>query len=187
MIVWRGGEKKRNLVLIGISAGLLAQSFPSLRHRGIEVTLSQFWAMGFGKLQPYNYLVIGLPQADPGGFLANVVLSNLPQLILSALYIFYNSMLTTFLVQREFSRMCEPENRKPLRVSEPVGIQRSSYFISLPMRYGVPLYLSSGVMHWLISQSLFLARITALHADGTLDAADSFSTCAYSPIAVFIG
>jgi hypothetical protein len=179
-------KTNRCLLVIGVSAALLLQSFPSLRRRNVETTLPQFWDMGFGKLQPYTYLVIGLPRADPEGFLANVVVSNLPQLILSVLYIFYNSMLSTFLVQREFSRMCEPRNRKPLRVSEPIGIQRSSYFISLPLRYGVPLYLSSGLMHWLISQSLFLARITALHPSNAVDVQNSFSTCAYSPIAIFI-
>src|SRR3954471_9397339 len=68
----------------------------------------------------------------------------------------------------------------------PEGIQRSSYFISLPLRYGIPLYVSSGIMHWLISQSLFLARITAFIPDGSVDNDSSFSTCGYSPIAPFI-
>lgn len=95
-------------------------------------------------------------------------------------------MLSTFLVQREFSRMCKSEYRKTLRVSEPIGIQRSSFFISLPLRYGIPLYVSSGIMHWLVSQSLFLARIRAISADGSDDEVNSFSTCGYSPIAVFV-
>ncbi|RYP63372.1 hypothetical protein DL771_009308 [Monosporascus sp. 5C6A] len=54
-------------------------------------------------------------------------------------------LFTTLLVQHEFSRMST--TRKPLRVSEPLGIQRSSYFISLPLRYGVPLYATAGLMH----------------------------------------
>lgn len=82
--------------------------------------------------------------------------------------------------------MYKPEKRKPLRVSEPIGIQRSSYFISLPLRYGVPLFASSSILQWLISQSLFLARITAMNPDGTADRANSFSTCGYSPIAIII-
>lgn len=41
-------------------------------------------------------------------------------------------------------------------------------------------------MHWLISQSLFLARITAVFPDGSVDVQNSFSTCGYSPIAIFI-
>lgn len=143
--------------------------------------------MGFGKLQPYTYLVIGLPRNDPAGLISNVLIANLPQIILSVLYIFYNAMLSTFLVQREFSLMYKEEKRKTLRVSEPVGIQRGSYFISLPLRYGIPLYASSGIMHWLISQSLFLARITALNpADATPNLDNSFSTCGYSAIALII-
>jgi hypothetical protein len=127
--------------------------------------------MGFGRLQPYTYLVIGLPRTDPEGVIVNVLVANLPRFLLSILYIFYNSILSTFLVQPEFSLMYK--KRKTLRVSEPTGIQRSSCFISLPLRYGIPLYLTSGIMHWLISQSLFLARITALRPDGSYDAANS--------------
>ena len=108
----------------------------------------------------------------------------MPQLLLSLLYIIVSAMLATFLVQREFDQM--NGRRKPLRVSEPIGIQRSSYFISMPLRFGIPLYAMSWLMHWLISQSLFLARITAVLPDQGTDAYNSFSACAYSPIAVFI-
>lgn len=140
--------------------------------------------MGFGALTPYTYLVIGLPRKDPAGLISNVLVANLPQLIVSILYMLLNTMLSTFMVQREFSKM--NSRRKPLRVSEPTGIQRSSYFISLPLRYGVPYYATSGLMHWLISRSLFLARITAVLPDGSVDSENSFSTCGYSPIAIFI-
>lgn len=165
---------------------LFSQSFDDLRRLGFSVSIPSFWSMGFGQLQPYTYLVIGLPRQDPGGLLVNVLLANLPQLVMSIMYIFYNAMMTTFLVQREFSHMYKEKKRKPLRVSEPIGIQRGSYFISLPLRYGIPSYALSGFMHWMISQSLFLARITALEADGSEDSTNSFSTCGYSPIAIFI-
>lgn len=175
------------------AAILLSVSFASLHHRKFSTTIPELWQLGFGTLTPYTYLVVGLPREDPAGLISNVLLANLPQMILSILYIFYNAMLSKFLVQREFSRMYLKQ-RKPLRVSEPVGIQRSSYFISLPLRYGIPLYTTSGLMHWLVSQSLFLARITAICADGSpeacpsgqVDVTNSFSTCGYSPIAVFI-
>lgn len=175
----------RCLLVIIIAVVLLLASFTSLKHRKFGVTIPDLWRLGFGALTPYTYLVINLPRNDPGGLIANVLLANLPQLVLSVLYILYNTMLSTFLVQREFSRMCELKNRKTLRVSEPVGIQRSSFFISLPLRYGIPLYATSGVLHWLVSQSLFLARIRAVSADGSDDDDNSFSTCGYSPIAVF--
>ncbi|KAI3323509.1 hypothetical protein HD806DRAFT_535336 [Xylariaceae sp. AK1471] len=171
------------LLITGILLGL---ALTSLKHRDLSTSISDLWALGFGALTQYTYLVAGLPRSDPAGLITNVLLANLPQLVLSIIYLFYNTMLSTFLVQREFSRMHLDKNRKPLRVSEPVGIQRSSYFISLPWRYGIPLYGSSALMHWLVSQSLFLARITALNPDGTLDTVNSFSTTGCSPIAVII-
>jgi len=172
------------LVMI-VAAVLLFRGFVSLRQRRFSTSLASLWDLGFGSLTPYTYIVVGLPTEDPAGLVSNVLLANLPQLILSVLYIIYNVMLSAFLVQREFSRMGSV--RKPLRVSEPIGIQRSSYFISLPLRYGIPLYMSSGVMHWLLSQSLFLARITAIAPDGRVDVEHSYSTCGYSPVAIFVG
>lgn len=147
--------------------------------------MSALWNLGFGTPTPYTYIVFGLPRSDPAGLISNVLIANLPQFILSILYVFYNSMLSCFLVQREFSRMYN--TRKPLRVSEPEGIQRSSYFISLPLRYGVPLFVAFGLTHWLISQSLFLARIAVYLPDGTVDQNSTFSTCGYSPIAIIVG
>jgi hypothetical protein len=172
------------VLVLGIVICLLGISFQALQHRNIDTSLSALWGLGFGALTPYTYVVLGLPRTDPAGLFSNVFIANLPQFILSILYIFYNSMLSCFLVQREFSRMYKI--RKPLRVSEPEGIQRSSYFISLPLRYGIPLYIASGMVHWLISQSLFLARITAYMPDGTIDQYSTFSTCGYSPIAIII-
>lgn len=141
--------------------------------------------MGLGELRDYTFISVPYPRDDPWGLISNVILANVPQLLASTFYLLYNGILTTFLVQLEFSSMYK--TCKSLRVSEPVGAQRSSYPISLPFRYGVPLFISSGVMSWLLSQSLFLARITALHPDGTPDRANSFSSTGYSPIAIFLG
>ncbi|KAL2795689.1 hypothetical protein BJX66DRAFT_324434 [Aspergillus keveii] len=52
-------------------------------------------------------------------------------------------------------------SRKGLRLSwDPKSAQHSSYFLSLPYRYAVPLMASSDILHWLISQSLFLSDLT---------------------------
>ena len=47
---------------------------------------------------------------------------------------------------------------KPLRLSSPQGIQRSSYFLSLPYRFAIPLLIASGTLHWLVSQSVFVIQ-----------------------------
>ena len=158
----------------------------TLATRNISRHISNLWDLGFGALSPFTFIYIGLPHDDPAGLISNVLVANLPQFILSVLYIFYNGMISAFLVQREFSRMNSMKPMKPLRVSEPLGIQRGSYFISLPLRYGIPLYTTSAIMHWLISRSLFLARVTAFFPNGEVDAHSSFSTCGYSPIALFV-
>ncbi|KAI1080057.1 hypothetical protein F5B20DRAFT_542097 [Whalleya microplaca] len=165
---------------------LLYRVIVSFKHRSIPTNLSNFWNLGFGALTPLAYLVVDLPREDPAGLLYTVIVVNLPQLFFSATYTIYSAVLSTFLVQYEFSLMHSSSKRKPLRVSEPVGIQRSSYFISIPLRYGIPLILSSGVIHWLISQSFFLARVTALNTNGSQDYDHSFSTLGFSPIAIII-
>ena len=172
------------MLVLAIASGLLSLSVVSLSTRNISRHLPDLWRLGFGALTPWTFIHIGLPHNDPAGLISNVLVANLPQFILSVLYLFYNGMISTFLVQREFSRM--KVVRKPLRVSEPLGIQRGSYFISLPLRYGIPLYTTSAIMHWLVSQSLFLARITAFFPNGDVDVDSSFSTCGYSPIALFV-
>ncbi|KAK2049981.1 hypothetical protein LZ31DRAFT_537826 [Colletotrichum somersetense] len=123
------------LILVAV---LLVFAFANLRKRKIDVSLAGLWRLGFGALTEFTYLVIGMPRDDPAGLISNVILANTPQLILSVVYVFYNAMFSTFLVQREFSLMCQEDRRKPLRVSEPRGLQRSSYFISLRLRYGIP-------------------------------------------------
>ena len=50
------------------------------------------------------------------------------------------------------------KERKTLRLSSPRGIQRSSYFLSLPYRFSLPLMFASVTMHWLISQSVFVIQ-----------------------------
>jgi hypothetical protein len=51
------------------------------------------------------------------------------------------------------------KERKTLRVSAPVGIQRSTYFISLPLKYGIPMMVLFSLEHWLLSQSTFLSGV----------------------------
>lgn len=87
------------------------------------------------------------------------------------------------LMEDEWNRFAV--ERKPLRVTSPTTNQRSTYYLSLPYVYALPLAVCSGLMHWLVSQSLFLARITIYDSNGTQDMrAPDFSTCGYSAIAI---
>jgi hypothetical protein len=88
------------------------------------------------------------------GFLSIVLFANMWQFLLTLLYIGSNALLTCFCVESEWQSY--GTKRKGLRVSSPVGSQRSTYFLSLPLRYGLPLMLISTTLHWLLSQAIFL-------------------------------
>ncbi|KAI9866996.1 MAG: hypothetical protein M1813_000394 [Trichoglossum hirsutum] len=118
----------------------------------------------------------------PWLLLANVLLVNLAQGILSFLYLTYNGLFTCMLSNLEWSRFAHKQ--KPLRVTSPSGNQRSTYYLQLPYRYSLPLLAVSGTLHWLVSQSIFLARITFYRRDGTEHPEGSTSTCGFFSLAI---
>ena len=73
---------------------------------------------------------------------------------------------------------------KPLRVSSAQGVQRGTYRLQLPYKYGIPLLICSGMLHWLVSQSIFLVRIDVRDSMGAEIPLKSLSACGYSPIAI---
>ena len=111
-----------------------------------------------------------------------VLLANLPQGLLSISYLVYNSLFTCMLMEQEWQNFAH--QRKPLRVSTPTKHQRSSYYLQLPYWFAIPLILFSGLMHWLISQLIFLAHVLAYDASGARDPSNDLITCGYSPIAI---
>ncbi len=111
-----------------------------------------------------------------------VIIANLPQLVLTFLYFAYNGLFTCMLLADEWNGYAY--ERKYLRVTSPRGQQRSTYWLQLTFRYAVPLMIMSGLLHWLTSQSLFLARITVFDENNMPDNSQSASTCGYSPVAI---
>jgi hypothetical protein len=87
----------------------------------------------------------------------HVLLANSPQAIISFLYLTYNGLFTCMLANREWSNYAV--KRAPLRVTYPEPGQRSTYFLQLPYFWSVPLLGASVVLHWFVSQSIYLARI----------------------------
>ncbi|PUU81081.1 hypothetical protein B9Z19DRAFT_1168396 [Tuber borchii] len=55
-----------------------------------------------------------------------------------------------------------------LRVTSPCPGRRSKYQPQIPYTYVIPLMIVSALLHWLISQSIFLVRLDALDAFGEL-------------------
>jgi len=74
----------------------------------------------------------------------------------------------------------------------PAGNQRSTYFLHLPCRFGLPLVLFSGILHWLASQSMFVVAIDFYNFQGVPDNVGEdrvgwpdVKTYGFSPIAIF--
>lgn len=78
----------------------------------------------------------------PSSLVANTMIPSLPQLIYSILYFTLNPIFTIMTLSAEWSQYAL--HGKGLRVSSsPQFSQRSSYFLSLPYHYIIPLLTES--------------------------------------------
>lgn len=90
-------------------------------------------------------------------FIVVVLLVNVPQVVISAIYSVYNNTLTRLLLSAEFNRYSV--ERRYLRVSHPTGNQRGTYWLSIPYRYTIPFLTLFTLAHWLSSQAVSLVQI----------------------------
>lgn len=147
----------RYVFMLLVIGGLLTYSLVSIlsQYSGDWQTI---WALGIGEASTVTTLTLDTPTEGVDGLLSNVFIANVAQPILSFMYFMYNGLFTAMcgaLEWESFSR-----NRKGLRVSgAAIGHQRSTYFLALPYRFGLPLMVLSSVLHWLVSQSIFLVDI----------------------------
>jgi hypothetical protein len=157
------------LVLTAIILGLLVffMSLKSSRYRGVRTSLPDIWSQGIGRTNGFA-LVGGLVLDDnkhTEDFVNHILFVNVFQVIISGLYLLCNSCLTRQVVADQWTHFMTASDgtpdRKPLRVSSHVGLQRSSYMLSLPWTYACPLMLAFAVLHTLIARSCFLVRTMA--------------------------
>lgn len=87
----------------------------------------------------------------------------MPQLLLSICYFTINRICTSIAGADEWNRLAT--GRKSLRVTQPYGRQRSTYFLQLPYKWSIPLTVISGTLHWLVSQTFFLVRLDPINDD----------------------
>lgn len=102
--------------------------------------------------------------------------------VLSLAYTSYNGLFTCMLLSREWTSFAQ--NRKGLRVQQPRGHQRGTYWLSLPYRYSIPLLVASGTLHWLLSQSIFFAQIDVYSFEGEFKQGESEITIGWSALAL---
>ncbi|KAJ2982620.1 hypothetical protein NUW58_g6403 [Xylaria curta] len=103
----------------------------------------------FGRSGQNLLVSVGQP-----GYIGSLLIANVPQLLLSIGYFQYNALCTRLCVEAEWNSY--GSSYKPLRVSHPTGQQISSYRLQVPYRYGVPLLITSALLHWLLSNAIFI-------------------------------
>jgi hypothetical protein len=176
-------------ILIAISTSLLVYGVKSWR----STDRSDIYKLGLGAVDTRAIINWTLPTTGTAGLLSNVVVANIPQLLLSFFYLNYNGLMTVMSLGREWSGF--GVRRNGLRVSTtPTGAQRSTYFLQLPYRYSLPIIVATATLHWLLSESIFLVFVEAiLFDDGEYSSADRIwsrtvseylITCGYSPSAM---
>ncbi|KAI9375094.1 hypothetical protein BJX61DRAFT_531845 [Aspergillus egyptiacus] len=114
---------------------------------------------------------------------ALILIANTPQLVFSSFYYLCNSILSSMLAAAEYNDFSL--RRKPLRVSWPRGLQRSTYYLSIPWRYSVPLLAISVTLHWLLSQAIFPVIIQPRDPHNNKTGGETQS-CGYSVFPVFL-
>lgn len=173
------------MTLFAIVSGLLVSAVNDMGSAGFYKSVSTMASLGVGQTQPYA--VIGgvfLKQNFQASFFSNVFFANMFQVICSLIYFLYSGLLTSLCVSAEWFGFAE--HRKALRVSWPMGKQRSSFFLSLPWKYGVPLAAASSILHWLISQSIFVINTDGWNSDGSRNRSLDASRVGYSTFAILL-
>ncbi|EUC43338.1 hypothetical protein COCMIDRAFT_101097 [Bipolaris oryzae ATCC 44560] len=149
------------VITIGTVSFLLYMTIAAQQKQGVDTDIASLASYGLGIPQQFATALTGVTDAlgPTKGFFFSVLFANMFQAIVSALYLLCNNLLTVMVVAAEWNAYSF--RRKALRVSAPKGIQRSSFFLSLPYRYSVTLMVLSGLLHFFISQSVFVVQTVA--------------------------
>lgn len=113
-----------------------------------------------------------------------MLLANLPQFLISLAYVAYSSLVPAMCATRELMRFSQ--HRAGLRVSRPQGAQRSTPYLSLPYRYALPITITMALLHWAVSEGIFLVDLQFYDVWGNpYPSEKNVQTCGWNPQAIF--
>jgi hypothetical protein len=115
------------------------------------------------------------------GKLNALLLVNLPQFLVSLVNVLYNGCLTSQNLMAKWNSFSQ--RRQSLRVTVPLGQQKSQHYLTVPYRYAIPFLAITGIYHWLISESFFRVSLTALK-DTEIQPQDSIFGIGYSAVSI---
>lgn len=146
---------------------------------GFNTSAGGLWQLGFGTINPE----IVLSTQNFGTVITVSLLANTPQLVLAIVYYFYNGILVSIFTAREYCFFAF--ETRHLRVATPAGDQLGPWLLGMPFGWGIAFNILQTLLHWLISQSLFVVDILISNENGMPDFnRDSILNCGFSPLAV---
>ncbi|KAK5050551.1 hypothetical protein LTR84_003832 [Exophiala bonariae] len=185
---WRSAVSGRRWALVVGSlafAIIVVSVLLTLAIKVIGQTAQSIWTIGLGKVNSAA-IIRGWDLSTYGTETERIVkailVANTPQAVFSFIYLQINGLLTSMWLSDEWKGF--EFSRKTLRVSKPKGDQRSKHFLQLPYRAAIPMLVVGGLMHWLLSQSIFLAVVAEYRNDGELVNPTTVGTCGFSPLAI---
>jgi hypothetical protein len=155
--------------------------------------LQSLIGLGVGRTSALTdmHILLGKSTGTATQYFAALLISNSIQVVYTALKFMYNAVLTAMCAALELEAYSL--HPKPLRVSgKREGLQRGRYFLHLPYRFAIPFMLISGLIDWLLSQSLFATSVEMYEYDhdnpswvkSTTEM--PYHTCNYSPLAIVL-
>lgn len=185
---WRSAVSGRRwtLVLGSLTFAMVVVSILlTMAINAIESTTQSIWSIGLGKVNSAAIIrgwSLSMDGSETQRILNSILIANTPQAVFSFIYLQLNGLLTSMWLSDEWKGF--EFTRKTLRVSKPKRNQRSKHFLQLPYRAAIPMLVVGGLLHWLLSQSIFLAVVSEYGDDGTLIIPTAVGTCGFSPLAI---
>ncbi|KAK1976579.1 hypothetical protein LZ30DRAFT_603189 [Colletotrichum cereale] len=145
---------------------LLTWAVPTgLAAAALGVTLAQGPASSLsplGSARPHEVYTL----ADGGSRAGVTILAALPHLLLAALYLSTNTLLSSYFLSHEMSQYALPGIALPLRVSSgrPHGAQTASLYLTLPRPYSWLLLGLFAAAGFVLSNAVFIVSVEALPA-----------------------
>lgn len=173
-----------SLILVSfiLIAGFAVWGFSHVKNRGIPLNFNSLWSLGLGTVHQ-DALTMADNQTSTIGM---AILANIPQLFLAMVWLLFMGITTSMFLAQDWSRLAH--KGQALMVSTPRGEQRGTWLLGAPLKYGIPLMVIQILLHWFISQSIFVVQMTAHNQDGSIYnmpyGSDKMINCGYSPIGV---
>ncbi|KAF2155062.1 hypothetical protein K461DRAFT_107278 [Myriangium duriaei CBS 260.36] len=174
------------ILALVLSTSLLGAGLHSLSTSSITASVL---TLGLGRPIPeqtLSYTPNTSPSESISSFTPNVLITNLPQLLLSALYLLYNDIATRLRLAQEWSAYyLRP---RALRVSHaPRASQRAPPFLQLPPYLALPLMAAMAALHWAVSQGVFYALVREVnYSVNSVQEGYSVDGVGWSPLGIVV-